>query len=122
MKLAPQSAQHAIATAYFHVDTDATAKAWTARYEQEFANANQAPRPSQAAPAYEALKLMAAPCLAQVGTDKDGMRLCLKNWHGTLFGVPPADAHFDETNQLIVPLVVEEVVGTEFKLLTGANQ
>jgi hypothetical protein len=122
MKLAPQASQHAIATAYFHVDTDATAKDWATRYEKEFATANQAPRPSQAAPAYEALKLMAAPCLAQVGTDKDKLRLCLKDWHGKLFGLPPTEAHFDATNQLIVPLVVEEVVGTEFKLLPGANQ
>lgn len=122
MKLAPQAAQHAIATAYFHPGMDATAKAWAARYEQEFAHANQAPRPSQAAPAYEALKLMAAPCLAQVGTDKDKLRLCLKDWHGKLFGLPPVEAHFDATNQLIAPLVIEEVVGTEFKLLPGANQ
>lgn len=122
MKLAPQAAQHAIATAYFHADMDATAKAWAAQYEQEFAHANQAPRPSQAAPAYEALKLVAAPCLAKVGTDKDKFRLCLKDWHGKLFGLPPAEAHFDATNQLIAPLVVEEVVGTEFKLLPGANK
>ncbi len=122
MKLAPQAAQHAIATAYFHPDMDAAAKAWAARYEQEYAHANQAPRPSQAAPAYEALKLMAAPCLAQVGTDKEKLRLCVKNWHGKLFGLPPVEAHFDATNQLIAPLVIEEVVGTEFKLLPGANQ
>ena len=122
MKLAPQASQHAIATSYFHVDMDATAKDWAARYEQEFANANQAPRPSQAAPAYQALKLIAAPCLAQAGTDKDKLRLCLKEWHGRIFGLPPADSHFDATNQLIEPLLVEEVVGTEFKLLPGANQ
>ena len=66
-----------------------------ARYEQQFAQANQAPRPSQAAPAYEALKLIAAPCLAQAATDKDKLRLCLKDWHGKLFGLPPGDAHFD---------------------------
>jgi branched-chain amino acid transport system substrate-binding protein len=122
MKLAPQASQHAIATAYFHVDMDATGKAWATRFEQEFAHANQAPRPSQAAPAYQALKLIAAPCLAQAGIDKDKLRLCLKAWHGTVFGLPPADAHFDDTNQLIDPLLVEEVVGTEFKLLPGANQ
>ena len=122
IKLAPQAAQHAIATAYFHVDEDAAAKDWATRFEQAFAHANQAPRPSQAAPAYEALKLIAAPCLAQAGTDKDKLRLCFKAWHGTLFGLPKADEHFDATNQLVAPLVVEEVVGTEFKLLPGANQ
>ena len=37
-------------------------------------------------------------------------------------GVTPADEHFDATNQLVAPLVVQEVVGTEFKLLPGANQ
>ena len=122
IKLAPQAAQHAIATAYFHVDEDAAAKDWATRFEQAFAHANQAPRPSQAALAYEALKLIAAPCLAQAGTDKDKLRLCSKAWHGTLFGLPKADEHFDATNQLVAPLVVEEVVGTEFKLLPGANQ
>lgn len=122
MKLAPQASQHAIATAYFHVDVDAEAKAWAERYQKQFANANQAPRPSQAAPAYEAVKLIAAPCLAKVGTDKDKLRQCFKEWRGKLFGLPPAEAHFDDTNQLIAPLVVEEVVGTEFKLLAGANR
>lgn len=122
MKLAPQAAQHAIATAYFHVDVDAEAKAWAERYQQQFATANQAPRPSQAAPAYQALKLIAAPCLAKTGTDKDKLRLCIKEWRGKLFGLPPAEAHFDDTNQLIAPLVVEEVVGSEFKLLAGANR
>ena len=122
MKLAPQASQHAVATAYFHPDVDAEGKAWTERFQKQFANANQAPRPSQAAPAYEALKLIAAPCLAKVGTDKNKLRDCFKEWRGHLFGLPPAEAHFDDTNQLIAPLVVEEVVGTEFKLLAGANR
>ncbi len=122
MKLAPQSSQHAIATAYFHPDVDATAKEWTARYEKEFAHANQAPRPSQAAPAYEALTLIAAPCLTKEGTDKDKLRQCVKDWRGHLFGQPPAEEHFDATNQLVAPLVVEEVSGTAFTLVPGANQ
>ncbi len=122
MKLAPQASQHMISTGYFHVDLDADAKAWAARYEKEFANANQPPRPSLAAPTYEAMKFIAAPCLEKAGTDKDKFRLCLKDWHGRYFGLPPADEHFDETNQLVAPLVVQEVVGNEFKLLPGANQ
>jgi ABC-type branched-subunit amino acid transport system substrate-binding protein len=122
MKLAPEASQHMIATAYFHVDLDPTAAAWAARYQKEFANANQPPRPSLAAPTYEALALIAVPCLKKVGTDKDKLRLCLKDWQGRYFGLPPAEEHFDDTNQLIAPLVVQEVVGTEFKLLAGANQ
>jgi branched-chain amino acid transport system substrate-binding protein len=122
IKLAPQAAQHAIATAYFYPTIDAEAEAWTKRYEAEFAQANQAPRPSQAAPAYEALKLIAAPCLAKVGTDKDKLRQCFKDWRGHLFGLPPAEEHFDNTNQLVAPLVLEEVVGTSFELLAGANK
>jgi branched-chain amino acid transport system substrate-binding protein len=122
MKLAPQASQHMIATGYFHVDLDADAKTWAERYQKQFANANQPPRPSLAAPTYEAMTLIAAPCLAKAGTDKDKFRLCVKDWHGKFFGLPPADEHFDATNQLVAPLVVQEVVGTEFKLLPGANQ
>lgn len=122
IKLAPDASQHAIATAYFHPDMDPEAAAWQARYETLFAGANQAPRPSQAAPAYEAMKLIAAPCLAKAGTDKDALRACIKAWHGHLFGLPPAEAHFDDTNQLVVPLVIEQVVGKDFKLLPGANK
>jgi branched-chain amino acid transport system substrate-binding protein len=122
MKLAPQASQHMIATGYFHVDMDPQAKAWAEAYEKEFANANQPPRPSLAAPTYEAMKLIAAPCLAKAGTDKDKFRLCLKDWHGHYFGQPLSDVHFDDTNQLIAKLVVQEVVGNEFKLLPGANQ
>lgn len=122
IKLAPQASQHAIATSYFYPTIDPEAEAWTKKYEAEFAHANQAPRPSQAAPAYEALKLIAEPCLAKVGTDKEKFRQCLTTWHGHLFGLPPADEHFDSTGQLIAPLVVEEVVGTRFQLLPGANK
>jgi hypothetical protein len=110
-----------IATAYFYPTIDPEANAWTRRLEAEYAHANQPPRPSQSAPAYLALKLIAAPCLAKVGTDKEQLRLCFKNWHGQYFGLPPADEHFDETNQLVAPLVVEEVVGQQFELLPGAN-
>jgi branched-chain amino acid transport system substrate-binding protein len=118
--LAPEASQHAIATAYFFPTLDNAAKAWTTKYEAMFKGAAQAPMPSQAAPSYRAMK-MAADCLTSAGTDKEPLRLCLKAWHGTFFGLPPANAHFDDTNQLIVPVVVESVEGKEFALLPGAN-
>jgi branched-chain amino acid transport system substrate-binding protein len=108
------------AIAYFFPTLDDAAKAWTIKYEAMFKRAAQAPRPSQAAPSYRAMK-MAADCLTSAGTDKESLRLCLKAWHGTFFGLPHADEHFDETNQLIVPVVVETVEGKDFALLPGAN-
>jgi branched-chain amino acid transport system substrate-binding protein len=121
MTLAPEASQHAIATAYFHDSLDAEAKAWTERYMKLYAGAAQAPRPSQAAPAYRAVKVV-APCLADGGADKDKLRACIKAWRGMLFGLPPVEAHFDDTNQLVVPVVVESVEGKQFALLPGANQ
>jgi len=121
MKLSPQAAQHAIATGYFFPTIDPEAAAWAQRLETEYAHANQTPRPSLSAPTYLALKMIAAPCLAKVGTDKDKLREYFKTWHGHYFGLPPADEHFDATNQLVAPLVVEEVVGNQFELLPGAN-
>ena len=120
IELAPEASQHAIATAYYFETLDPEAKAWNERFQAMFKNAAQKPRPSQAAPAYEGLQ-MAADCLRSVGTDKDKLRLCLKAWHGTFFGLPKAVAHFDDTNQLIVPTVVVEVSGKNFALLPGAN-
>jgi branched-chain amino acid transport system substrate-binding protein len=118
--LAPEASQHTIATAYFHESLDAQAKAWSDKYMAMFKNDAQAPRPSQAAPAYRGTK-MAADCLAAVGTDKDRLRTCLKSWHGKFFGLPPVDAHFDDTNQLVIPVVVETIEGKAFALLPGAN-
>ena len=118
--LAPEASQHAIATAYFHESLDETAKAWTDKYMATFKGAAQAPRPSQAAPTYHGVK-MAADCLAAVGTEKDKLRTCLKGWHGTFFGLPKADEHFDDTNQLIVPVVIVSVEGKAFTVLPGAN-
>jgi branched-chain amino acid transport system substrate-binding protein len=120
LTLAPEASQHTIATAYFHDSLDAEAKDWSERYMAMFKGAAQAPRPSQAAPAYHGVK-MAADCLAAVGTDKDKLRECLKAWHGKFFGLPPVEARFDDTNQLVIPVVVETVEGTAFALLPGAN-
>jgi branched-chain amino acid transport system substrate-binding protein len=120
MTLAPEASQHTVATAYFFPTLDDEAKDWDARFAAMYKNAAQAPRPSQAAPSYHGMK-MAADCLASVGTDKEQLRLCLKAWHGTFFGLPKADAHFDDTNQLIVPVVVISVEGKAFALLPGAN-
>jgi branched-chain amino acid transport system substrate-binding protein len=120
MTLAPEASQHTIATAYFFPTLDDAAKAWTTKYEAMFKGDAQTPRPSQAAPSYRAMK-MAADCLTSAGTDKESLRQCLKAWHGTFFGLPKADEHFDDTNQLIVPVVVETVEGKDFALLPGAN-
>jgi branched-chain amino acid transport system substrate-binding protein len=118
--LAPEASQHMIATAYFHESLDSAAKAWSDRYMAMFKDDAQAPRPSQAAPAYRGMK-MAADCLTAVGTDKDKLRACLKAWHGKFFGLPAVEAHFDDTNQLVIPVVVETVEGKAFALLPGAN-
>lgn len=120
MTLAPEASQHVIATAYFHPDMDAEAKAWADKFTAMFKDAAQVPRPSQSAPTYRGV-MMAADCLKQVGTDKDKLRLCLKDWHGHFFGLPKADAHFDDTNQLVVPVVIKSVEGKAFALLPGAN-
>jgi branched-chain amino acid transport system substrate-binding protein len=121
MTLAPDASQHMIATAYLFETLDPEATAWTTRYTAMFRGAAQAPRPSQAAPTYRGVRL-AAECLERVGTDKDALRQCIKAWHGRLFGLPPVEAHFDDTNQLQVPVVLETVEGTRFALLPGANQ
>jgi len=120
ISLAPEASQHTIATAYFFDTLDPQAKAWTEKYMAMFKNAAQAPRPSQAAPTYRGVK-MAADCLTAVGTDKDKLRECLKGWHGTFFGLPKAEEHFDDTNQLVVPVVLVTVEGKSFALLPGAN-
>lgn len=121
MTLAPEASQHTIATAYLFETLDPEAKAWTEKYMAMFKGAAQAPRPSQAAPTYRGVK-MVAQCMTEVGTDKDAVRQCLKAWRGKLFGLPPVEAHFDETNQLQVPVVLETVEGKQFALLPGANQ
>jgi branched-chain amino acid transport system substrate-binding protein len=117
--LAPEASQHTIATAYFHEAMDPEAKAWADKFTAMFKNAAQAPRPSQAAPAYRGV-YMAADCLKKVGTDKDKLRLCLKDWHGHFFGLPPADLHFDDTNQLVAPVVIESVEGKSFAVFKAA--
>ncbi len=119
MVLAPEASQGTLATAYF-MPIDPAAVAWQAEYVKEFAHAAQPPRPSQAAWGYRAVKLIAAPCLAEAGADKDAFRLCLKSWHGKIFGLPPVEAHFDATNQLIVPVLFITIKGKAFVPFAGA--
>jgi ABC-type branched-subunit amino acid transport system substrate-binding protein len=121
MVLAPEASQKTISTSYFHADVDAESKAWMDRYVEMYKTANQAPRPSQAAWGYRATKLIAVPCLRQVGEDREKIRECLKAWHGMVFGLPAHEARFDATNQLVISPDFTEVVGKEFKLLAGVN-
>ena len=119
--LAPDSSQHAIATMYFHADVDPEAKAWAARYTEAFAHATPPPRPSQAAWGYRAVKLILAPCLTDSAGDKDKLRACIARWHGTVFGLPKAEAHFSDVNQLVVPVVFVQIAGKQFDLLSSGR-
>jgi branched-chain amino acid transport system substrate-binding protein len=116
--LAPDASEGTVATQYFQ-PMDRQAKAWVAAYVKEFAHAAQPPRPSQAAWGYRALKLIIAPCLEQAGTDRNAFRLCLAHWRGKIFGLPSAEAYFDATNQLVVPLAFVTVKDKRFVLLPG---
>lgn len=120
LTLAPEASQKMIATAYLFDTLDPEAKAWTERYVAMFKGAAQAPRPSQAAPTYRGVGIV-ADCFRQAGTEKNALRQCIKDWHGKLFGLPPVEARFDDTNQLQVAVVLETVEGKQFALLPGAN-
>ena len=120
MTLAPEASQHAIATAYFFPTLDDAARAWTTKYQAMFKGAAQAPghpRPRHPTERRRWLPIAWPPPEPR----RTPCGPCLKAWHGTFFGLPHADAHFDDNNQLIVPVVVETVEGKEFALLPGAN-
>ena len=116
--LAPKASDGTVLTTYFHEDADAEAKAWSERYVKEFSGGSQPPRPVLAAWEYRAIKFIAAPCMENVGTDKDKIRQCLSAWKGRLFSVP-GDAHFDRTGQLIQQSILVEVRGNSFQAYKG---
>jgi len=118
MTLAPKASEGTVLTTYFHEDVDAEAKAWAQRYVKEFSGGTQPPRPVLAAWEYRAIKFIAAPCLANVGTDKDKLRQCFGAWKGNMFSVP-GEAYFDKTGQLIQPSVLVEVGGGAFQAFKG---
>jgi branched-chain amino acid transport system substrate-binding protein len=118
MTLAPKASEGTVLTTYFHEDVDAEAKAWAQRYVKEFSGGSQPPRPVLAAWEYRAIKFIAAPCLANVGTDKDKLRQCIGAWKGNMFSVP-GEAYFDKTGQLIQPSVLVEVGGGAFQAFKG---
>lgn len=114
ISLAPAASDGTILTTYFHEDADEGAKAWAAKYTEKFAGESQPPRPILGAWEYRAIKYIAAPCLEQVGTDKDKLRECISAWKGQLFSVP-GDAHFDATNQLMQETILVQVKGGNFQ-------
>lgn len=118
MTLAPKASEGTVFTTYFHEDVDADAKAWAQRYVKEFSGGSQPPRPVLAAWEYRAIKYIAAPCLEQVGTDKEKMRQCIGAWKGKMFSVP-GEAYFDKTGQLIQPSVLVEVGNGAFQAFKG---
>lgn len=118
MTLAPKASEGTVLTTYFHEDVDPEAKAWADRYVKEFSGGAQPARPVLAAWEYRAIKFIAAPCLGQVGTDKEKLRQCFSNWKGKLFSVP-GEAHFDKTGQLIQQSVLVEVGNGAFQAFKG---
>jgi len=118
MTLAPKASEGTVLTTYFHEDADPEAKAWAGRYVKEFSGGAQPARPVLAAWEYRAIKFIAAPCLASVGTDKEKLRQCISGWKGNLFSVP-GEAHFDKTGQLIQQSVLVEVRGGNFEAFKG---
>jgi branched-chain amino acid transport system substrate-binding protein len=118
MTLAPKGSEGTVLTTYFHEDVDPEAKAWAQRYVKEFSGGSQPPRPVLAAWEYRAIKFIAAPCLASVGTDKDKLRQCISGWKGTMFSVP-GEARFDNTGQLIQQSVLVEVGNGAFQAFKG---
>ena len=118
MTLAPKASEGTVLTTYFHEDVDAEAKAWAQRYVKEFSGGTQPPRPVLAAWEYRAIRFIAAPCLANVGTDKDKLRQCFGAWKGNMFSVP-GESYFDKTGQLIQPSVLVEVGGGAFQAFKG---
>ena len=118
MTLAPKGSEGTVLTTYFHEDVDAEAKAWAERYVKEFSGGSQPPRPVLAAWEYRAIKFIAEPCLASVGTDKEKVRQCFAGWKGKMFSVP-GEAYFDKTGQLIQESVLVEVGGGAFQAFKG---
>lgn len=118
MTLAPKASDGTVLTTLFHEDVDAEAKAWSDRYVKEFSGSSQPPRPILAAYEYRAIKSIAAPCLANVGTDKDKLRQCFAAFKGHMFGIP-GEISFDKTGQLQQQSVFVEVGKGTFQAFKG---
>ncbi|MEP7300719.1 MAG: ABC transporter substrate-binding protein [Caldimonas sp.] len=118
MTLAPKGSEGTVLTTYFHEDVDGEARAWADRYVKEFSTGSQPARPVLAAWEYRAIKFIAAPCLSNVGTDKDKVRQCFAGWKGKMFSVP-GEAYFDRTGQLIQQSVLVEVGNGAFQAFKG---
>jgi len=114
MTLAPKGSEGTVLTTYFDEGVDPEAKAWAQRYVKEFGGGSQPARPVLAAWEYRAIKLIAAPCLASAGTDKDKLRQCIASWKGNIFSVP-GEARFDNTGQLVQQSVLVEVGNGAFQ-------
>ena len=64
--------------------------------------------------------MMAADCLRQVGTDKEKLRLCLKNWHGH-FSACRRRICISTTPTSLSFGVIVEVKGKGFAILKDAQ-
>lgn len=118
MTLAPKASEGTVLTTLFHEDVDADGKAWAQRYTKEFSGGSQPPRPILAAYEYRAIQSIAAPCLANVGTDKDKLRQCIASFKGRMFGIP-GEISFDKTGQLKQQSVFVEVGNGTFEAFKG---
>jgi branched-chain amino acid transport system substrate-binding protein len=112
--LAPKASEATVFATMFHEDMDQESREWSDRYIEVFSGGAQPPRPVLAAWEYRTIKLIVAPCIKKVGTDKDKIRTCLKEWKGPVFGLPDKEAYFDETNHLVQRSVISEVRGGAF--------
>lgn len=120
MAAAPQAAEATVLMTYFSQEVDAEAQAWAERYQREFKDSAQPPRPVLAAWEYRAIRGIVAPCLERVGSDRVRLRDCIRQWRGHLFGVA-AEAYFDGSGQLVQPPVAVEVRDGAFRLIRAGR-
>lgn len=114
ISLAPKASQRTVLMSFFDERSDAEAQAWSERYKREFADNEEFPRPVLAVWEYRAIRYIVAPCLERAGKDRTGLRDCIANWRGHLFGLK-GEVYFDQSGQLVQPPVVVEVQNGTFR-------
>lgn len=113
---ASAASEGTILMSHFHEDSDAPANVWNKQY-LHFVEQKKYKSPVRAAWEYRAIKYIAAPCLNSAGSDRVKLRNCIANWRGTLFGVN-AESYFDQTGQLVQPVIAVEIHNQAFRLYT----